>query len=87
MMHSMVTGMTGKDEMHEKMEEMKEMKGMEFDMKFISMMKMHHQQAIDMSQIALKNAESPELKKMAKEMIDKQEKEIKEMEQMKKEMN
>lgn len=86
MMHDMVTGMTGKDEMHEKMEKLKEMKGMEFDMEFLSLMQMHHQQAIDMSQLALKNAQSPELKKMAQEMIDQQEKEVKEFQTMEKEM-
>lgn len=82
----MAAGMTGKDEMHEKMERMKDMEGMEFDLEFLSMMQMHHQQAIDMSQLALKNAKSPELKKMAQEMIDKQEKEQEEIEQMRKEM-
>lgn len=83
MIHGMVTGVTGKDEMHEKTENLKKMRGMEFDIEFLSAMQMHHQQAIDMSRIAVKNAESSEVKKMARNIIKQQEKEVKDMEQMK----
>jgi len=46
------------------------------DMDFAMMMKMHHQQALDMAEIQLKNGKSPEMKAMAKRIIAAQKKEI-----------
>jgi uncharacterized protein (DUF305 family) len=49
------------------------------DQGFIEMMIPHHQDAIDMAEMALKRAEYPELKKLAQNIIQDQEREIKEM--------
>ena len=64
------------------------MKGMESmkmsgdtDRDFAMMMKMHHQGAIDMAQMELKNGKDPKMKKMAKRIIEAQQKEIKEFDQ------
>lgn len=46
------------------------------DKDFAMMMKMHHQQALDMAQIELEHGSSPELKAMAKKIIVGQKKEI-----------
>jgi len=46
------------------------------DMDFAMMMKMHHQQALDMAEMQLKNGKSPEMKAMAKRIIAAQKKEI-----------
>lgn len=46
------------------------------DRDFATMMKMHHQQAVEMSQTYLKQAKSPELKKMAQKIVRDQQKEI-----------
>ena len=67
MMKSMGTGMEG-------MENMK-MSG-DTDKDFAMMMKMHHQKALDMAQMELDHGKSPEMKKMAKEIIVAQKKEI-----------
>ena len=59
---------------------MKQMQEMEAsgntDKDFAMMMKMHHQQALDMAQIELEHGSSPELKAMAKKIIEGQKKEI-----------
>ena len=59
---------------------MKQMQEMEAsgntDKDFAMMMKMHHQQALDMAQIELEHGSSPELKAMAKKIIVGQKKEI-----------
>nr|5FFA_A Chain A, CopM [Synechocystis sp. PCC 6803] len=49
------------------------------DQSFIEMMTPHHQDAIDMAEMALQKAEHPELKKLARNIIRDQEREIKEM--------
>ena len=49
------------------------------DHDFASMMKVHHQTAIDMSQYELKNGKDGDLKTMAQKMIDDQKKEISEL--------
>ena len=67
MMKSMRTGMDG-------MENMK-MSG-DNDKDFAMMMKMHHQKALDMAQMELDHGKSPEMKKMAKQIIVAQKKEI-----------
>lgn len=46
------------------------------DMDFASMMKMHHQHGVEMAEMQLKNGKSPEMKKMAKQIIASQNKEI-----------
>ena len=67
MMKSMKTGMEG-------MEDLK-MSG-DTDKDFAMMMKMHHQKALDMAQMELDQGKSPEMKKMAKQIIVAQKKEI-----------
>ncbi|QUS60901.1 DUF305 domain-containing protein [Synechocystis sp. PCC 7339] len=49
------------------------------DQSFIEMMIPHHQDAIDMAEMALQKAEHPELKELAQNIIRDQEREIKEM--------
>lgn len=78
--------MHSKDDMEEKINDLIKKSGMEFDQEFLSLMQMHHKQAIKMSEAALKKSDNQEIKKMARSMISQQEKEIKEMEKMKKEM-
>jgi uncharacterized protein (DUF305 family) len=46
------------------------------DRDFATMMRMHHQQAVEMSQAYLKQAKSPELKKMAQKIVQDQKREI-----------
>ena len=67
MAHSMMSGM----------DNMKKMKSTgDVDKDFAMMMKMHHEGALDMAKIQLATGKSPELKKMAKEIIASQTKEI-----------
>ena len=47
-----------------------------YDLQFIDTMTAHHQGAIDMAQMALKNSQNDELKKFAQKIIDDQRKEI-----------
>ena len=59
------------------MDSMKQMKSSgDVDKDFARMMKMHHEGALDMAKIQLATGKSPELKKMAKEIIASQTKEI-----------
>lgn len=51
----------------------------EYDLRFIDGMTPHHQGAIAMAQDVLKNSQRPELRKLAKEIISAQEKEIAQM--------
>ncbi len=46
------------------------------DKDFAMMMKMHHQQAVQMAEMQLANGKSPEMKTMAKQIIKDQKKEI-----------
>lgn len=46
------------------------------DKDFAMMMKMHHQQGVDMARMELQHGKSPEMKKMAKQIIAAQNKEI-----------
>jgi uncharacterized protein (DUF305 family) len=46
------------------------------DKDFATMMKMHHQQAIDMAQMELQGGKSPEMKAIAAQIIKAQKKEI-----------
>ena len=51
----------------------------EYDLRFLNMMIQHHQGAVDMAKDALSKAQHPELKQQASQIIDAQEKEIKQM--------
>ncbi|QDT52766.1 hypothetical protein Pan44_07780 [Caulifigura coniformis] len=51
----------------------------EFEKRFIDLMIPHHEGAVVMAQQALKEANRPELKKMAEEIIAAQEKEIEQL--------
>lgn len=64
------------NDMNSKMKSM-QMTG-DVDKDFAMMMTSHHEQAISMAEMELKNGMSAELKKMAQKMIDDQQKEIKE---------
>ena len=67
------------------MKMMKDMESMKMsgdtDKDFAMMMKMHHQGAIDMAQVELKDGKDEKLRKMAKKIIESQQKEIKEFDQ------
>lgn len=67
MKKSMMTGMDGMNKMT--------MSG-DIDKDFAMMMKIHHQQAVDMSEMELAHGKSPEMKAMAKQIIAAQKKEI-----------
>ena len=68
------------------MSHMQTSSGHAFDMMFVDMMIPHHKGAIEMSRDALQKAQRQELKDFAQETIDKQEKEITELEAWKKSM-
>ena len=51
------------------------------DKDFAMMMKMHHQQAVNMSEMELANGKSPDMKAMAKKIIAAQKKEIAQFDQ------
>ena len=77
----MQKGMMGSDDMKKSM--MMGMDGMnkmtmsgDTDKDFAMMMKMHHQQAVDMSEMELAHGKSNEMKAMAKQIIAAQKKEI-----------
>lgn len=87
--HSMAPGMPGMAAggdmrgsmmgMTKNMESMK-MTG-DTDRDFATMMKMHHQGAIDMAQMELQNGKDAKMRAMAKRIIKAQQKEIKEFDQ------
>lgn len=62
--------------MDEMTDELKGKTGDEFDKAFIEMMIPHHQGAIDMAELALKNAGHQEIKDMANDIINAQNSEI-----------
>jgi uncharacterized protein (DUF305 family) len=67
--------------MHESMMAgMQKMQGMQptgdTDKDFAMMMRMHHQQAVEMAKAEVQHGKSPELKAMAQKMIKDQQKEI-----------
>ena len=77
----MQKGMMGSDDMKKSM--MMGMEGMnkmamsgDIDKDFAMMMKIHHQQAVDMSEMELAHGKSPAMKTMAKQIIAAQKKEI-----------
>ncbi len=67
MKKSMMMGMDGMNKMT--------MSG-DVDKDFAKMMKIHHQQAVDMSEMEIAHGKSPEVKAMAKQIISAQKKEI-----------
>jgi uncharacterized protein (DUF305 family) len=56
----------------------------DYDLRFIDGMTPHHQGAIAMAEDVLKNSQRPELKKLAKDIIQAQQKEIAQMEEWRK---
>ncbi len=71
----------GSQQMHESMMAgMQKMQGMQptgdTDKDFAMMMRMHHQQAVDMAKVEVQHGKSPELKAMAQKMMKDQQKEI-----------
>lgn len=64
------------------MKKLESSSGMEFDREFLQMMIKHHKGGIEMSKDALKKANNQKVKDKAQEIIDKQNKEITEMQQM-----
>ncbi len=77
----MQKGMMGSDDMKKSM--MMGMDGMnkmtmtgDIDKDFAMMMKIHHQQAVDMSEMQISHGKSPAMKTMARQIITAQKKEI-----------
>lgn len=63
--------------MHKDMQSMQEMKmSGDVDKDFAMMMKMHHQQALEMAKVEIDHGKSTQLKAMARKMIKDQTKEI-----------
>lgn len=73
-MSGMMDSMRGMD-----MTKLNAASGNAFDMMFLDMMTPHHQGAIVMAREALTKAEHPEIKKLAQQIIDAQEREIAQM--------
>lgn len=69
------------------MSQMKDLSGLEFDRKFLSMTIKHHQSAVDMSDVALKDSQNEDVKKKARMMHDMQKAEIDRMKEMLKKLN
>lgn len=71
-----------KESMNKAMQSMQQM-GMsgDVDKDFAMMMKMHHEQAVDMAKIEVQHGKSPELKAMAKKIIKDQTREIAQLDQ------
>jgi uncharacterized protein (DUF305 family) len=65
------------------MSHMQSMTGHALDMMFIDMMIPHHEGGLAMGQDALAKAEHPEIKGLAQKMIEKQKREIEQMQQWK----
>lgn len=76
--------MPGMSSMSMDMSHMQSMSGHALDMMFIDMMIPHHEGGLAMGQDALAKAEHPEIKELAQKMIEKQKKEIEQMQQWKK---
>ncbi len=81
--HSTMPGMAAGGDMHgSMMGMMKSMESMKMsgdaDKDFATMMKVHHQGAIDMAQMELKSGKDAKMRAMAKRIIKDQQKEIKE---------
>ena len=79
----MMMGQGASSAMHESMMKgMRDMQSMpttgDVDRDFAAMMRMHHQQAIEMAQQQLRDGKDPQMKAMAKRIIEDQRKEVKE---------
>lgn len=74
----MMESMRGMD-----MDKLKANAGTEFDLMFLDMMIPHHEGALKMAREALSKAEHQEIKKLAQEIINAQEAEIKQMQSWK----
>jgi uncharacterized protein (DUF305 family) len=75
----------GSDQMHEQMMAgMQKMQSMQpsgdIDKDFAMMMRMHHQQAVDMARAEAEHGKSPELKALAQKIINDQQNEIAQLE-------
>ena len=68
----MMTGMDGMQKM--------QMSG-DTDKDFAMMMKMHHQQGIEMARMELAHGKSPAMKTMAKQIVSAQNKEVRQLDQ------
>ena len=81
--HTAMPGMAGGDMQGHMKGMMKNMESMkpsgDTDKDFAMMMKMHHQGAIDMAEMELKNGKDATLRSMAKKIIKDQQKEIKDL--------
>lgn len=69
---------------HESMKSSPNAAGAEFDHQFIDTMIVHHESAIEMAKLAEDRARHDELKRMAKKVIDDQQKEIRQLQAWKK---
>lgn len=69
-------------DMNAMMAELKRESGKDFDKAFIDAMIMHHQQALEMCEMAKDKAVLAELKEMARGIIEKQSKEIERLKAM-----
>jgi uncharacterized protein (DUF305 family) len=79
----MMMGQGASSAMHESMMKgMRDMQSMrttgDIDRDFATMMRMHHQQAIEMAEQQLRDGKDPEMKAMSKRIIEDQRKEVKE---------
>ena len=72
-------GMGMSSSMNDMMDSLDGKSGEEFDMAFIEAMIAHHQGAIEMAELAKKNAGKAEIRKLADEIISAQTKEINQM--------
>ncbi len=79
--------MIGKEDMSKMdMSGLEKVSGMEFDRKFLEMTIMHHQCAVDMSDVALKKSKNIDFKKQVQMIHDKQKEEIVSMKKLLAEM-
>jgi len=60
---------------------LKDKKGHDYDSAFLTEMIAHHKSAVDMAELSAENAEHDEVKQLSRNIIDAQEKEIKQMRQ------
>lgn len=73
----------GSDMMSEQeMSELKAATGAEFDRMFLTMMKRHHQSAIEMAQTELDDGQNPDAKELAQAIVDTQQAEIDEIDEL-----
>ena len=66
----------------EEMDELESLEGAAFDRQFLTMMKEHHESAVEMAKTELAEGEYPPAKELAQQIIDTQEAEIEEMDEL-----